>query len=126
MENSEVIAEIKRQCGTVRKLSNGWLHFVYQHLHFVGKPDNDDGMIRMSIPYVDNINAYPREVADAAINETNREVKYIKVVVLNNGSISLNYDHKINNEEKCSETVAHMITTLYAASEYLNRKLTAR
>lgn len=78
-------------------------------------------MIRVSIPYVDNINAYPREVADAAVNETNREVKYIKVVVLNNGSISLNYDHKLNNEEKCSETVVHMITTLYAASEYLNK-----
>jgi len=126
MKNSEVIAEIKRQCGTVKMLPNGWCHFVYHHLHFVCKPDNDDGMIRMSIPYVANINAYPREIADAAINETNREIKYIKVVVLNNGSISLNYDHKINNEEKCGDTVAHMINTLFAASEYLNRKLTAK
>lgn len=83
-------------------------------------------MIRISVPHVVNYNDYKKEKLDAAINETNREVKYIKVVVLNNGSISLNYDHKISNNEQIGEIVPHMIRTLYATTMYLTRKLKSK
>lgn len=118
-----VIKEIKRHCGKVRVLNNGWCHFVYRHLHYLNIPDNANEMIRISIPYVVNSKEYKKEEVDAAVNETNREVKFIKAMVLNNGSISLNYDHRINDDENVSEIVEHIIKTLYIASEYLVLKL---
>lgn len=121
-----VIEEIKRQCGTVRMLNNGWCHFVYCHLHYLYIPDDANGMIRISIPHVTNSKEYKKEEVDAAVNETNREVKFIKAMVLNNGSISLNYDHWISNGENVSEIVEHIIKTLYIASEYLVLKLKSK
>lgn len=119
----QVIEEIKRLCGKVMMLNNGWCHFVYRHLHYVFIPDDNNDMIRISIPHVANSADYAREVLDKAINETNREVKFIKAMVLNNGSITLNYDHRISNDENVDETVSHMVLTLFAASEYLMQKL---
>ena len=123
---NQVIEEIKRLCGKVMVLNNGWCHFVYHHLHYLNIPDEKNCMIRISVPHVVNYNDYKKEKLDAAINETNREVKYIKVVVLNNGSISLNYDHKISNNEQIGEIVPHMIRTLYATTMYLTRKLKSK
>lgn len=119
----QVIAEIKRLCGKVMMLNNGWCYFVYRHLHFVNIPDDSNDMIRISIPHVANSADYTKEVMDKAINETNREVKYIKALVLKNRRISLNYDHRISREDKVGETVSHMVLTLFAASEYLKKKL---
>ena len=119
----QVIEEIKRLCGKVMMLNNGWCHFVYRYLHFVNMPDDNNDMIRISIPHVANCADYTRDVLEKAINETNREVKFIKAMVLNNGSVSLNYDHRINSGENVGETVIHMVLTLFAASEYLKKKL---
>ena len=121
-----VIEEIKRQCGKVRVLNNGWCHFVYHHLHYLNIPDDANGMIRISIPHVVNSKEYKKDEVDAAVNETNREVKFIKAMVLNNGSISLNYDHRISKGEDIGEIVEHIITTLYIASEYLVLKLKSK
>ena len=118
-----VIEKIKRLCGKVKMLNNGWCHFVYHHLHYLNIPDDTNEMIRISIPHVVNSKEYKKEEVDAAVNETNREVKFIKVMVLDNGSISLNYDHRISNNENVSEIVEHIIKTLYIASEYLVLKL---
>lgn len=125
MEDS-VNEEIRRQCGKVRVLNNGWCHFVYHHLHYLNIPDDANRMLRISIPHVVNRKDYKKEVVDAAVNETNREMKFIKAMVLNNGSISLNYDHRISNDENVSEIVGHIINTLYIASEYLVLKLKSK
>lgn len=122
----QVVAEIKRQCGTMRVLDNGWCHFVYRHLHYLNIPDDTNEMIRISIPHVVNSKNYKKENVDVAVNETNREVKFIKAMVLNNGSISLNYDHRISNGEDIGEIVEHVIKTLYIASEYLVLKLKSK
>ena len=119
----QVIEEIKRLCGRVMMLNSGWCHFVYRYLHFVNIPDDNNEMIRISIPHVANSADYTREVLEKAINETNREVKFIKAMVLNNGSVSLNYDHRISSDEKVGEIVLHMVSTLFAASEYVKKKL---
>ena len=121
-----IIEKIKRQCGKVRVLNNGWCHFVYRHLHYLYIPDDSNGMIRISIPHVVNSKEYKKDEVDSAVNETNREVKFIKAMVLNNCIISLNYDHRISNGEDIDEIVEHIITTLYIASEYLVLKLKSK
>ena len=118
----QVIEEIKRHCGKVMVLNNGWCHFIYKHLHYLNI-SNNNGMIRISIPHIGKNNEFEKEWLETVINETNREVKYVKVVVLDNGSISLNYDHKLSDDETIRDIIPHMIETLYFASEYLIMKL---
>lgn len=126
MNSSEVTAEIKRQCGKVSALDNGWCHFVYQRMHYVCIPDDRNETIRIVMPYVANSNDYKKDEVDAAVNETNKEMKYIKAIVLSNGSISLNYDHKTSGDEDVGKIVGHIIKTLYIASEYLAVKLKSK
>lgn len=113
-------------CGNAILLENGWHHFVYHHLNYVNIPDCKNGMIRISIPHICKDDKYEKERLENVINETNREVKYVKVMILENGSVSLNYDHKICEKERASDIVPHMIKTLYCASEYLMFKLKAQ
>lgn len=126
MINAEILNQIEELCGNITLLENGWHHFVYHHLHFVNVPDCKNGMIRMSIPHVCNYSDYEKKKLETIINETNRKVKYVKVFILRNGSISLNYDHKITDGEKANDIVPHMIETLYIASEYFMFKLQSK
>lgn len=123
MNNSDILNQVEQLCGKTTLLENGWNHFVYHHLHYVNIPDCKNGMIRISIPHVCKDSEYAKERIETVINETNREVKYIKVVILKNGSISINYDHKIGEGERAGDIVPHMIKTLYSASECFMRKL---
>lgn len=125
MNNAEILNQVEKLCGSTTLLENGWHHFVYHHLHYVNIPDCKNGMIRISIPHICKKSDYDKKRLEVIINETNREVKYIKVMILENGSISLNYDHKISEGDKASEIVPHMIKTLYSASEYFMFKLQA-
>lgn len=124
--NELVLEEIKRLCEKVTVLNNGWCYFEYKHLHFVSVPDKRQEMIRISVPHVVDGNDYPIEILNTAINETNQQVKFIKAIVLNNGSITLDYDHQISQGEKMSQIVPHMIFTLFNASEYMKRKLESK
>jgi hypothetical protein len=126
MNNIDVLKQIEKLCGNTTPLENGWHHFVYHHLHYVIIPDCRNDMIRISIPHICKDGEYGRKRLENVINEANREVKYIKVMILENGSISLNYDHKISDEERACDIVQHMIKTLYCASEYLMLKLQAQ
>jgi len=125
MDNKDILDQIEKLCGSTTPLLSGWHLFMYQHLCFVNIPDCRDGMIRISIPHIPEVGEYGGKRLEEVINETNREVKYIKVTILDNGSISLNYDHKICEGDKASEIVPHMIETLYKASGHLMRKLQA-
>lgn len=75
------------------------------------------------MPHVAKSREYDKNVLEEVINETNRDVKFIKVIILKNGSISLNYDHKISDGDEISVIIPHMVKTLCLASEYLITKL---
>ena len=121
MNNKEVISEIRRKCGTVTKLNNGWNLFMYRYLHYVYIPNDKDNMIRIIIPHIANSNDYKEKVLKETINEVNREVKFVKAMVLLNGSISLNYDHRVTDNVR--EIVSHMIETLNIGARYLLTRL---
>lgn len=118
-----VIEEIKRQCGRVRVLDNGWCYFIYQYLDYIYIPGLDNDMIRIALPHIEQSASYNKETIDRAVNETNREVKFVKLVVLNNGSVSINYDHKLIQGENVKDVIPHIIETLYSASQYFKLKI---
>ena len=80
-------------------------------------------MIRFCVPHLIKADEYDTEFLSEAINDTNRNVKFIKVVKLDCGSVSLNYDHKTVSDESADTIVPHIINALDFASNYLLNKL---
>lgn len=124
----EVITLLKELATNVNYFSGiGWWRFEYASYQMVYIPANKTSqMIRICIPYFDNANQYELELLTTAINETNREVKYVKVVKLGNGSISINYDHKYDGENDLYSLLLHILKTLCFAAEYLKSKLSEK
>lgn len=119
----KVTKEIINLCGGAEKLSSyGW-HFVHNSLHYFYAPDNDQKYIRITIPHISKVIENNMNEVTNAVNETNREVKFIKAVILKKGSISISYDHKIAENEDIAQIVQHMITTLDFASKHLINKI---
>ena len=123
VNNNEIMEQVEKMCGKVILLDNGWIHFVYHNYHYINIPDSRNGFVRFTIPHLARSCDYSKNKLESVVNETNREVKYVKVVILANGSIALNYDHKIIGEEKAKDVVPHMIKALDAASMHLFSKL---
>ena len=97
MKQEEIVNEIRQMCGqTILMPSLGW-HFKYNgqvYFYVVGK---DESMIRFCIPFVSGIAEEDLNVLKEAVNETNRNVKFIKALLSekDKGKVSLDYDHKI-------------------------------
>lgn len=122
---TEIVTEIRRKCGEVERLPQfGW-HFMYCGRHYLYMSACNDNELRFCVPYLAKSTDYNSDVLTEAINETNREVKFIKAMVLESGSVSLDYDHKLTEGENIDEIVPHIIMSLDFASTFLINKLNA-
>lgn len=123
MKQEEIVNEIRKKCGNVKTLPLiGW-HFTYHGRYFVYLTGGNEDMIRFCIPYLAKVDRYDARAVSDAINETNRNVKFIKAVKLDSGNISLDYDHKTASDESAETIVSHIIDALDFASTYLLNKL---
>ena len=125
MKQEEIVNEIRRLCGqTILMPSLGW-HFKYNgqvYFYVVGK---DESMIRFCIPFVAGLSSLDKELLKDAVNDTNRNVKYIKVLLSEKkeSKVSLDYDHKITDNESAKDIVPHIIKALDFAARYLMEKI---
>ena len=125
MKPEEIVNEIRRMCGqTIQIPSLGW-HFKYNgqvYFYVVGK---DESMIRFCIPFVAGLLSNDKELLKEAVNYTNRNVKYIKVLLSekDDATVSLDYDHKITDLESARDIVPHIIKTLDFAVRYLEERV---
>lgn len=116
--------EIVNLCGGVDKISSFGLHFMYKDQHYVYVENKDPHNIRFIIPHMGRLNDKDSVKIKKAVNETNREVKYIKALILENGCISICYDHKLSdNETNLHKIVKHIIKSLDFAANYLKSKI---
>ena len=124
MRQEEIVKEIRRMCGqTIQMPSLGW-HFKYNgqvYFYVVGK---DESMIRFCIPFVAGLSLLGKELLKEAVDDTNRNVKFIKALVSERkeAKVSLDYDHKITENESAQNIVPHIITALGFAARYLVAK----
>ena len=127
MKQEEIVNEIRRMCGqTILMPSLGW-HFKYNgqvYFYVVGK---DESMIRFCIPFVAGLSLYDKELLKEAVNETNRNVKFIKALLSekDDAKVSLDYDHKITDLESAKDIVPHIIKSLDFAVRFLKRTVRA-
>ena len=125
MKQEEIVNEIRRMCGNVKFIpSLGW-HFKYKkqvYFYVVGK---DESMIRFCIPFVAGLLSNDKELLKEAVNETNRNVKFIKALLSkkDDAKVSLEYDHKITDIESAKDIVPHIIKTLAFAVKYLEERV---
>ena len=125
---NEIVEQLKELATNVKYFSGiSWWYFKYGSYQMVYIPTKDTSdIIRLCIPHFDDANQYNSERLSIAVNETNREVKYVKVVILGNGSISINYDHKYDGENDLHSILLHILKTLCFAAEYLKSKLSEK
>lgn len=125
MKQEEIVNEIHRMCGqTILMPSLGW-HFKYNgqvYFYVVGK---DESMIRFCIPFVAGLPLYDKKLLKDAVNDTNRNVKFIKALLSEKDEtkVSLDYDHKITDMESANDIVPHIIKTLDFAVGYLEKRV---
>ena len=125
MKQEEIVNEIRQMCGqTILMPSLGW-HFKYNGqvcFYVVGK---DESMIRFCIPFVAGLSSLDKELLKDSVNDTNRNVKYITVLLSEKkeSKVSLDYDHKITDNESAKDIVPHIIKALDFAARYLMEKI---
>ena len=107
-------------CGNA---ATGGLALYLQRQAFFYMTGRSEGMIRFCIPHLIIANEYDKEQLTDAINNTNKNVKFIKAVKLDCGSVSLDYDHKIADKESAKDIVPHIIKALDFAARYLMEKI---
>ena len=125
MKQEEIVNEIRQMCGqTILMPSLGW-HFKYNgqvYFYVVGK---DESMVRFCIPFVAGLYSQDKGVLNEAVNDANRNVKFIKALFSDRDEIkvSLDYDHKITEKESAKDIVPHIITALNFAVGYLGERV---
>ena len=125
MKQEEIVNEIRRMCGQMIPMpSLGW-HFKYNgqvYFYVVGK---DESMIRFCVPFVAGLPLQDKELLKKAVNDTNRNVKFIKALLAEKkeAKVSLDYDHKITDKESAKEIVPHIIKALDFAVRYLEERV---
>lgn len=125
MKQEEIVNEIRRMCGqTIPTPSLGW-HFKYKEQIYIYVVGKDETMIRFCIPFVAGLLSNDKELLKEAVNETNRNVKFIKALLSkkDDAKVSLDYDHKITDKESAKDIVPHIIKALDFAARYLMEKI---
>ena len=124
MKQEEIVNEIRRMCGqTIPTPSLGW-HFKYKEQVYIYVVGKDESMIRFCIPFVAGLLSNDKELLKEAVNETNRNVKFIKALLSkkDDAKVSLDYDHKITDKESAKDIVPHIIKALDFAARYFMEK----
>lgn len=125
MKQEEIVNEIRRLCGqTIPMPFLGW-HFKYNGQVFFYVVGKDESMIRFCIPFVAGLLSNDKELLKEAVNETNRNVKFIKALLSekDDAKVSLDYDHKITDQESVKDIVLHIIKSLDFAVRYLEERV---
>lgn len=125
MKQEEIVNEIRRMCGQAIQMSSlGW-HFRYNGQVYFYVVGNDESMMRFCIPFVAGLSSQDKNRLMDAVNDTNRNVKYIKVLLVESEEVkvSLDYDHKLTDKESAKDIVPHIIKTLDFAVRYLEGRI---
>ncbi len=124
MVQDVIVNEIRKKCGNAELMMSMGCHFAYNGRHYFYISDkNNENVLRFCVPQLIKASDYDRELLTEAINETNRNVKFIKVVILKCGSVSIDYDHKLTSDKSIETIVPHIINSLDFASNYFLCKL---
>lgn len=123
MQKEILITELKSLCGKVDRLAGNNWQFFYDGYHILYIPSEEDGLLRFCIPHITNVKDYDYPLLHEVINQVNREVKYVKIFIRKNKSVSLEYDYKTEQLKDYTALVSHIINTLVLAANHFIKVL---
>ena len=110
-------------CGNIEEIPQiGW-HFMYNANHYFYILSKQNSELHISMPHVANSSDYDINKLTDVINKTNLNVKFVKAILLESGSVSLDYYHKMNPKEQVANIIPHIIGALDFASNYFKKRL---
>lgn len=118
-----VLEEIERHCGKVEWMPGFGHCFMLNQTLCLYMYCKNIGSMRFVIPSLLTAESDNMDEIMELVNQANREVKYIKTTILDNGCLTLTYDHKMVTGEKPEDIVPHIIKALAFASEYIKNKI---
>lgn len=119
----QVIEEIKRLCGRVERMPGVGYSFWINNTLCLYLCYKGNESLRFVIPNLATTTEDNKNMMLDMVNHVNREVKYIKAALLDNGSLKITYDHKVFSKENPREVVSHIIKALDFASGYIREKI---
>ena len=112
---NQVIEEIRRLCGKVEWMPGLGHYFLINNTLCLYMYCKGTGSLRFAIPYLAKATEDNKSKMMDLVNQTNREVKYIKAALLDND--------KVMKGEKPQDFVPHIINALGFASNYIIEKI---
>ena len=112
----QIIEEIRCRYGRVDNvLPAGW-HFMFNQRHYLFLPSPRADMARICIPHLALRRGCGVAQLSDAVNATNRSVRFVKAMTLENGAVAINYDFHVFENHCVGEVVARVVQALdYAA-----------
>lgn len=121
--DKQVIQEIKQICGCLHSIEHVGCLFMIGDKHCMYMDNKDPCLLKFTVPCLATVTNEEKQQVTYIINQVNREVKYVKTFLLDNGCVSLVYERKIMDGEKPGCVVPHIINALDFASGYVRKKI---
>ena len=118
-----IIQEIKRICGKMQSIQHVGCLFKLGDIDCMYMDYKDPHLLKFTIPCLACIDSGNRQQVTNIINQLNREVKYVKTFLLDNGCVSLVYERRIMEGEETGHVVPHVIKTLDFAAGYVKQRI---
>lgn len=123
----KVVKELKRLgTGMVQCLPNGWWSFTYNNWEMLYIPSMQKELyssLRICIPEFRAADVNRLKILSGAVNVLNKNMRFVKASLLDNGAICINYDHKCCSSDDIPIIVGHMLKVLSFAAEYLRGEM---
>ena len=119
-----IIEEIRRRYGRVDSvLPAGW-HFMFNQRHYLYLPSPRADMARICIPHLSlcGSGCSAAQLSDA-VNATNRGVRFVKAMTLDNGAVAINYDFHLFENHCVGEVVARVVQALDYAAVFFEERV---
>ena len=117
---------VKLGAKSVQFMPNGWWSFVYNGWEMLYIPSRKGAVydnLRICIPAFNASGRNRGDLLSGAINGLNRNIRFVKAVILDNDAICINYDHKCTGDDDLTGIVAHMLKVLSFSAEYMQSEL---
>lgn len=118
----KVICEIQKIFGAVELIENVGCFFMLNGNQCIYMDNKDSRLLKFSIPCLMKVSVDTRLHVANVVNQANREIKYVKTLLLDNNCVSLVYERRIDKRFN-EHIVSHITAALDFASKYIKQKI---
>lgn len=115
--------EIESICGKVIEFPGLGCHFKINGIDCICLQTRPKDNLRFIVPCAAKIPMSNQQEYMILINQVNKELRYVKVFLLDTGCIAVNYDHKLFDNTNSNTIINHIIQAISYAVRYISDKI---